>query len=98
MKPEKVTPKNFRPNIVIYDDGDFAVAYGIWEDGGSRFAMRWNGTGDDPGYPKLFNNPVWFQLPSHGLWTSAMMQAIDTINGSMNQRIADLDSKLASKQ
>ena len=24
--------------------------------------MRWNGTENDPGYPKLFKNPVWFLI------------------------------------
>ena len=63
-RPEEVNPQNYRVERIIYNDRDFSIAWGEWEDGTMRLAMRWNGDGDDPGYPKLFSNPVWFVLPS----------------------------------
>ena len=61
MKPENVNPKNFKVEKVVYDNNDFSIAYGIWEGGKTHLAMRWNGESEnDPGYPKLFKNPVWF--------------------------------------
>lgn len=64
MKPENVNPKNFKIKNIVYDNNHFSIAYGVWEEGNSHLAMRWNGdSDDDPGYPKLFKNPVWFLIP-----------------------------------
>ncbi|WP_016775644.1 hypothetical protein [Anaerophaga thermohalophila] len=62
MKPENVNPSNFKVESVLFDNGDFSIAYGKWENDKNRIAMRWNGNEDDPGYPKLFKNPVWFLI------------------------------------
>ncbi len=62
MKPEHVTPKNFDLTGVLFNNNDFSVAYGRWEDTAWRVGLRWNGDGADVGYPKLFGNPVWFIL------------------------------------
>ena len=68
MRPELVNPGNFAVEKIIYDDGDFSVAIGVWQDDQTRrFAMRWNGNdndGEDKGYPKVFMHPMWFQLPT----------------------------------
>ena len=71
MSPEEACPQNFIHNgNIVYTspDGYFSIARGIWvEDGTERFAMRWNGDINDPndkGYPKVFNYPMWFQLPN----------------------------------
>lgn len=69
MKPENANPKNFRVISIIYTspDGSFSIAKGEWiEDNMNRFAMRWNGdinNQGDKGYPSVFDNPMWFQLP-----------------------------------
>jgi hypothetical protein len=69
MKPENVNPKNFIVSKILYTsaDGSFSIAIGEWtEDKMNRFAMRWNGDINNPidkGYPSVFNNPMWFQLP-----------------------------------
>jgi len=60
MKPEKVNPSNFKVVNVIFDNDHFSIAYGVWENGNKTLAMRWNGEGDKPGYPKTFGYPVWF--------------------------------------
>jgi hypothetical protein len=69
MRPENANPKNFTIDRVIYTspDGSFSIAVGEWtEDKMKRFAMRWNGDINNPndkGYPSVFDNPMWFQLP-----------------------------------
>lgn len=61
MKPEKVNPRNFKVNEIIYDNYEFSIAYGKFENGDNCIAMRWNGDGEtDAGYPKTFGNPMWF--------------------------------------
>jgi hypothetical protein len=60
-KPEDVRPAKFPDPIVVYDHDGFAVAAGHYDgDTDLVLAGRWNGEGDDPGYPKLFGNPTWF--------------------------------------
>jgi hypothetical protein len=58
-----VNPQNFQVATVLFDDGEFSIAVGIWQSTQRRLAMRWNGQAGDPGYPKLFGHPVWFILP-----------------------------------
>ena len=61
MNPEKVNPRNFVVNEIVYDNNEFSIAYGKFENGENCIAMRWNGDGDeDKGFPKTFGNPMWF--------------------------------------
>lgn len=60
MKPENVNPRNFTLEEVVYDNGEFSIAYGRFENSVSRLAMRWNGGDNEAGYPKTFGNPMWF--------------------------------------
>ena len=60
MKPEEVNHKKFETKEILYDENGFSVAYGIWEGGSHVIAMRWNGEGEDAGYPNHAGHPVWF--------------------------------------
>jgi len=60
-KPENVNPSNFKVIKVLFNNGSFSIAYGIWEKKEKVLAMRWNGDEkEDKGYPKTFGNPMWF--------------------------------------
>ena len=59
-QPQDVNPGNFKVEKVLFDNGNFSVAYGIWEKKDKVIAMRWNGENDDKGYPKTFGHPMWF--------------------------------------
>lgn len=85
-KPEDVNPHNFRVHQIVYNDGDFSIAWGEWEDGSMRLAMRWNGEGGDAGYPKTFGNLVWFLLP--GSLTIPMIRDVIGTESSDNNAIA----------
>jgi hypothetical protein len=68
MQPENVNPGNFNVERIIFNQGGFSIAIGIWnEDDTRRFAMRWNerdgANPNDKGYPSVFTHPMWFQLP-----------------------------------
>lgn len=64
MNPENVNPSNFQLERVIYNQDEFAIAIGIWQDDETRrFAMRWNIANTNAGYPNYAGNPMWFQLP-----------------------------------
>lgn len=84
MKPENANPNNFQVQKIIYTDpnGNFSIAIGEYDgDGVNRFAMRWNGDINNPndkGYPTVFSNPMWFQLPFD------IKDVIATLVGSSN--------------
>lgn len=61
MKAKDVNPSNFKVENVVFE---MMIFYSdrYLGNGERRMAMRWNGYGDDPGYPKLFKNPVWFMV------------------------------------
>ncbi len=61
MKPEEVNTSNFELREVLYNNGEFSIAYGKY-DGGKEpvIAMRWNGKGAGVGYPKSASGePRW---------------------------------------
>ena len=60
MNPENVNPNNFSVIHVLFNNDDFSIAYGTWEDNINYLAMRWNGNQGDAGYPKVFGHPMWF--------------------------------------
>lgn len=94
MIPERVKPEKFKVHTIIYNNGDFSVAYGKWENREIRLAMRWNGGSEEGlGYPNQGGNPLWFQLPNDAIWTSMILQAIDGIK-EIEDRIKMLNAKL----
>jgi hypothetical protein len=93
MDPNKVRPGKFHQHTIIYDDGNFSIAYGIWDNSEKRVAMRWNGEDNEIGYPSQGGNPLWFQLPNEGIWLSEILKMVDNIKNH-EQNIKDLDAKL----
>ena len=65
MQPEKVRPRNFKVEKIVYNKNSFSIAIGKWKgQKNNRFAMRWNGEHEkDQGYPNYGKYPMWFQLP-----------------------------------
>jgi len=48
---------------ILYKDGSFAIARGIWDGESRRIGMRWYEK-DGIGYPQTYGKPQWFILPS----------------------------------
>jgi len=65
MRPSEVNPRNFQTDHILFETNDFSIAYGTWNQSESCLAMRWNGEGNDSGYPKTFGHPVWFIIPQN---------------------------------
>ncbi len=63
MKPKNVNPDNFNVRHIVYNDDDFAIAYGEWDDGKMVLGMRWNGKEGKNGYPNdRHGKPIWFRV------------------------------------
>ena len=89
MNPEKVRPKNFEPKKILYNENGFSIAYGIWEKKDHVIAMRWNGDSEeDPGYPKVFGNPMWFII--HDDLMTTILKSLLEKNSSKKEEILNL--------
>jgi hypothetical protein len=64
MRPEDVNSTQFKPFSIIYNDGEFAIAIGKWENNShDSIAARWNGEQGKNGYPNNRNGiPCWFLI------------------------------------
>ena len=53
---------------IIYDDGEFSVAFSVWDDEDKAVGIRWNhsqgGEGSGIGFPNSRSRPCWFILPT----------------------------------
>ena len=60
--PEDVRHAKFRHHMVVFNAGNFSMAWGEWTGKGRRWclAMRWNETDKPSGYPPN----QWFTLPT----------------------------------
>ncbi len=64
--PEFAKSWNFTVDKIVFNNGNFAVAWGWDVDDQKHLAMRWNGDDDNVGsYPVTSNKkyPLWFFLP-----------------------------------
>lgn len=61
--PEFVS-KHFSVQKIVFNNGDFSIAWGNKDDGQKCLAMRWNGDDHKLGFPTSFGrSPLWFYLP-----------------------------------
>ena len=62
----EVRPKIWDENTIVdlYDDGEYSAIWGVRENEGKRsLGVRWNGSGEYPGYPNQGKNPLWYSEP-----------------------------------
>lgn len=90
--PTKVKPSNFPDAQVVYNEANFSIAWGTWDKKRKCLAMRWNGGPKEPGYPKLFKNPVWFVLP--GELSKTIVKALLGEKGAKNEMLLKVLNKL----
>ena len=74
-KPIEVNPRNYKVKSVLFDNGEFSIVIGTWEKKENVLAMRQNGDdNEDKGYPKTFENPMWFII--HGDLKQPIIQSL----------------------
>jgi len=62
----EVQPQKWSSDVLtLFDNGDFSVIYGRYENNEKKcLGIRWNGDDSgNAGYPKAFGKPVWFVMP-----------------------------------
>lgn len=83
--PEKWRQDSNYPIRVLYDDGEYSVAWGKFENS-RALGVRWNG-GKGIGYPAQGNYPTWYVEPDFiaiGLLNHLHSQALVTSNSEFN--------------
>jgi hypothetical protein len=65
MKPTDVNDSMFPVHKVLYNDGEFSIAWGTWRQSGKNgLGMRWDFQPKEPGFPTGYNNcPRWLVIP-----------------------------------
>jgi len=51
---------------ILFDDGSFAIAKGIWEKETETIGARWHAN-EGLGYPQTHGKPQWFIFPAYML-------------------------------
>jgi len=94
MDSKKVNPNNFKVESILFDNDYFSIAFGKWDSNNEfSIAMRWNGNGEsDPGYPKLFGNPLWFLI--HDDLRTPIIKSLLELECSENELIIKALSEL----
>lgn len=87
MRAEEVTPQKWLrdsnyPIRILYDDGDYSVIWGKYEDT-RALGVRWNG-GTDIGYPGQGAHPTWYVEPD--FISISILQRILTLAIDNNDR------------
>ena len=59
---QAVVPGRWSDITVLFDNGQYSVISGRY-DGEWALGERWNGGGDDVGFPSQGGNPLWHVVP-----------------------------------
>jgi hypothetical protein len=67
LAADDVTPQKWSEIRVLFDNGEYSVISGVYEreERGDRRSLgeRWNGAGEDQGFPKVLGHPMWYVAP-----------------------------------
>lgn len=81
--------KTNTPIQILFDDGNYSVIVGDYEDDNGRIALRigerWNGTGDYVGYPNFGGNALWYCAPAF-LEVPVLKGVLDELTKKPNQQ------------
>lgn len=70
MDARKINDSQFAPLHFLYEREGFTVAFGVWEDKDYAIAVRWDGEGDAPGFPRgSGGQPKWLVLHRDLRWS-----------------------------
>ena len=60
----EVRPKRWSNVIDLYDDGEYSVIWGSYDESETKsLGVRWNGSDNNRGYPSQGKYPLWYVEP-----------------------------------
>jgi hypothetical protein len=60
----KEATSKFKDLTILYDDGSFVIAKGLWDNNEEAVGARWYEEGGI-GYPQTYGKPQWFIFPAN---------------------------------
>ncbi|PCH68736.1 MAG: hypothetical protein COC01_03095 [Bacteroidetes bacterium] len=88
MKPEDVNSVEFASPKILYNDGSFTIAWGIYaRDKQKYLAMRWDGENGSHGFPKSSDGTgraLWFIVD--GNFTNPMLLMLENMRTGVNHK------------
>lgn len=94
MKAKEVKPKDWLidanyPVRVLYDDGEYSVIWGKYQDH-RALGVRWNG-GTERGYPGQGAHPTWYVEPDFIAIVILQRLQILAIENRQNQNLQNIN-------
>lgn len=86
-----VCPGKWTNLRVLFDDGTYSVVAGDYE-GDPCLGERWNGRGEDVGFPSMAGHPLWHVVPSF-LQNAILHGLLDVL--AFNAEAGDVQAILA---
>ena len=65
VNPHDVRPGKFPNPEVVYRGEFYSIAFGEWEGAYNVLAMRFDGDGQEIGFPNQAGHPLWCVLPDY---------------------------------
>ncbi|MHA2219417.1 MAG: hypothetical protein ACXACY_26195 [Candidatus Hodarchaeales archaeon] len=62
MRASEVNPQKWQNIIILFENERYSVISGDYE-GEHALGERWNGQGEDIGFPSQGGNPIWHVVP-----------------------------------
>ncbi|MHA1942227.1 MAG: hypothetical protein ACW97P_10975 [Candidatus Hodarchaeales archaeon] len=62
VRAREVNPNKWQNMVILFENDDYSVISGEYE-GTHSLGERWNGQGDDIGFPSQGGNPLWHVVP-----------------------------------
>jgi len=98
----EVTPAKWSDPRVLFDNGRYSVVSGIYEDKDRRdLGERWNGKGDELGFPNSAGYPVWHVVPKflaipvlHGLLDELARKPSDRNDEYVGAILCELEKRM----
>ena len=91
---DSVKPKMWEDIIPLFDDGDYSAIWGCREKSDTRsLGVRWNGSGEYPGYPNQGKNSVWYSEPKF-LQQSILSKLLELVKLNPSERQAEFKNNI----
>jgi len=89
----QVRPHKWSNVIDLYDDGDYSLVWGCYDNSEERcLGVRWNGD-EGLGFPNQSGYPVWHVEPGF-LTKSILLELLDRVNN--NRSLGDINNILTA--
>ena len=86
---EDVRPEKWSDITVLFDDGDYSVISGMYQQRDPHLGERWNGQEGELGFPNVSGHAVWHIVPE--------FLEIPVLHGMLDELASDPDSQPAER-